>query len=337
MDQQHSRKPFHQGSCGMTLRLTIRLPVVLALCAMYVNADDLKMRPVYPQIPYLLGPGDELAIQVADLDQFTGKTFRIAPDGILHLPVAGDLKAEDLSIDDLQKAIADHLKSILRHPEVSVNVVSYHSQPVSIWGAVNQPGLHQLQGPSQLIEMISTAGGTRPDAGTHVRITRQASSGPLPLPGATTDPSGQFSTATVDLDELTKGLHPEQNLYLRAHDVITVDRADVIYVIGEVKKAGGFTLATHEKLSVLQALGLAEGLTPAAAPKSARILRVNAESDKRDEIKINLKEVMDGRAPDVFLRAEDIVLIPNNVARTVTLRTTEAAIAIATGLVIFHR
>jgi polysaccharide biosynthesis/export protein len=319
----------------MTSGFQLWLAVVLMSCPFVATADDLKQRPANP-VSYELGPGDELAVQVAKLDQFTGKTFRIDPTGLLHLPVAGDMKAEGLSIEDLQKAIADKLKDILRHPEVSVNVVSYHSQPVSIWGAVNQPGLHQLQGPSQLIEMISSAGGTRPDAGTHIRITRQTSSGSLPLPGATTDPSGQFTTATVDLDELTKGRHPEQNLYLRAHDVITVDRADVVYVIGEVKKAGGFTLATHEKLSILQAVGLAEGLTPAAAAKAIKILRLDAETDRRVEIKVNLKEVMNGKAQDVFLRAEDIVVVPNNVARNVTLRTTEAAIAIATGLVIFH-
>jgi polysaccharide export outer membrane protein len=300
-------------------------------------ATELKQRPTQTDVAYLLGPEDELSIQVADLDQFSGKTFRVDPSGILHLPVVGDMKAAGISVEDLQTAVTERLRKLLKHPEVAINVVAFHSQPVSVWGAVNQPGLHQLQGPSRLIEMISSAGGTRADAGSRIRITREIEWGVLPVNGARVDSSGHFSTADINLNELTKGLRPEENIYLRAHDVINVDKADLVYVIGEVKKAGGFTLAARENISVLQALSLAEGLTPAASPKSAKILRKNPESAQRDEIPVNVKMILDGKAPDVVLRSDDIVFIPNNIPRSVAIRSAEAAIQIGTGLVIWRR
>jgi polysaccharide export outer membrane protein len=308
----------------------------IAVSALPGWAGELKERPAETDVPYLLGPEDELSIQVAELDQFSGRTFRVDPNGFLHLPVAGDLKASGLSALQLQAETTERLRRVLTHPEVVVNIVSYHSQPVSVWGAVNNPGLHQLQGPGRLIEMISSAGGTRPDAGALVRITRPVESGPLPIEGARLDPSGQFRTATVNMEELTKGLRPRDNIYLRAHDVVTIDKADLVYVIGEVKKAGGFSLAARENISILQAVSLAEGLTPAAAAKSARILRKDAESDKRIEILVNLRAILDGKAPDIALRSDDIVFVPNNVMRNVTIKAAEVALQIGTGLVIWR-
>jgi len=63
--------------------------------------------------------------------------------------------------------------------------------------------------------------------------------------------------------------HPEENILIQANDVISVPRADIVYVVGEVKKAGGFPLNERENLTVLQAVSLAEGLQPTAAPAAS--------------------------------------------------------------------
>lgn len=320
----------------MRVRIGLLCATLFAAASQGRAATELKERPSVNDIAYLLGPEDELSIQVADADQFSGRTFRIDPAGAIHLPVAGDLKAAGLSTDELQKQIAERLRTVLKRPQVTVNVIAFHSQPVSVWGAVNQPGLHQLQGPGRLIEMLSSVGGTRPDAGGRIRITRQIEFGPIPLPGARLDAGGHFSTADIDLNELTRGDHPDQNIYLRPHDVISVDKADIVYVIGEVKKAGGFALASREKVSVLEALALAEGLTPAAGAKNARILRKDPEGPNRNEIAVNVHRILQGQAPDMALQPDDILFIPNNVARSVALRTAEAAIQVATGVVIWR-
>ena len=118
--------------------------------------------------------------------------------------------------------------------------------------------------------------------------------------------------------------------------MISVSRADVVYVVGEVKKAGGFSLNSQDSISLLRALSLAEGLSRDAAPKKARILRAASGSTKLDEVPIDVNQVLAGKAPDPQLHANDVLFIPNNVPASAMRRAAEAAVQIATGVIIFH-
>jgi polysaccharide export outer membrane protein len=256
---------------------------------------------------------------------------------MLHLPVVGNIKAGGMSVDQLETAISEKLRTFMLKPEVTVSVSAFHSQPVSVTGAVNQPGVHQLTGPSRLLEMISAAGGPRNDAGTKVRITRELEWGTLPLGSAKTDAGGKWMTADVDLSDLTRGREPEQNIFLRPHDVISVDQAELIYVLGEVNKSGGFPLHSHENMTVLQAVALADGLQRTAAPRKARILRKGDEAGPRTEIAVDVKKILAGQASDVALRPEDVLFIPNSVVHTIAIRSIEAAVQVGTGIIIWRR
>jgi polysaccharide export outer membrane protein len=326
------------GKCAMViLAVACWLPVLAAETVDRPRPKVLIERPFVADTAYVLGPEDEVSVHVADLEEITDKPVRIDPNGMISLPIVGKLQAGGLTPDQLQAAITQALRKTMKNPEVAVNVVGFHSQPVTVLGAVNQPGVHQLQGPKRLLEVISEAGGTRPEAGNRVTITRDAKWGPLPLPTEQADTTGGFTTAQINLTNLTDGKSPEQNIYVRPHDLITVSRADLVYVIGEVKKSGGFTLGDHENMSVLQALALAEGLEKTAAPKSAKVLRKDAETSERKEIPVNLKRIIDGQEVDMEMMPGDILMVPSNLARSITIRTAEAAVEIATGLVIFRR
>ena len=309
----------------------------LALLASPPDTPGLKVRQVGPDTPYVLGAGDELSVRVANLDQFSARTFQIDPNGVLHLPVIGNIKAAGIPVDQLESTIAEKLHTVLLKPEVSVSVTAFHSQPVSVVGAVNQPGVHQLTGPSRLLEMISAAGGPRMDAGSKVRITRELEWGSLPLGNATTDAGGKWMTAEVNLDDLTRGREPEQNIFLRPHDVISVEKAELIYVMGEVNKSGGFPLQAHERLTVLQAVALADGLQHTAAPTRAMILRKGDEAADRKQIPVDVKKMMHGTVPDVPLQAQDVLVIPNSMGHTVAVRSIEMALQIGTGIIIWRR
>src|SRR5262249_3523081 len=106
----------------------------------------------------------------------------------------------------------------LNNPQVTINIIEFGSQPVSIIGAVNKPGTHQLQGRKSLVEVLSMAEGLRNDAGGRVRITRRALSGPLPLLGAGPDPSGEFISAEVRVQDLMNGRSPASNIPIKAYD-----------------------------------------------------------------------------------------------------------------------
>jgi polysaccharide export outer membrane protein len=286
---------------------------------------------------YFLGPEDQISIHVVDLDDVSDKPVRIDPEGFIELPLVGRIHAAGLTPEQLRATLARQLSTYIDKPQITINVLEYRSQPVSILGEVNNPGLHQLEGPKRLLEVISLAGGLKPDAGQTVTITRQIRWGMLPLSGAHLDASGQYSVAEVQLDQLTSGQNPAADIEVVADDVISVSKARVVYVVGEVKKAGGFSLETHDSISLLRALSLAEGLTHDASPKKARILRSPDPSGTQvAEIPINVQEVLAGRAPDPQLHANDVLFIPNNVSGSALKRASEAALQIATGVIIFR-
>ncbi|MDQ2777570.1 MAG: polysaccharide export protein [Acidobacteriota bacterium] len=285
----------------------------------------------------MLGPEDQISIHVVDLDDVSDKPVRIDPSGFIDLPLIGRVQAGGLSVEQLRDVLAVNLAKYIESPRITINVLEYRSQPVSILGEVNTPGVHQLQGPKNLIDIISLAGGLKPDAGDKLTITRELKWGVLPVSGARSDLSGRFSVADIPLASLTAGHDPAANIAVYPNDVISVGRAAVVYVIGEVKKAGGFSLESRDDISLLRALSLAEGMTHEAAPRKAKILRASNEPQAQaQETAVDVDKILAGKAPDVHLRADDILFIPNSVSGSAMKRAVEAAVQIATGVVIFR-
>ncbi len=285
---------------------------------------------------YLLGPDDSLDISGPELTEVANKPVRINSDGDIQVPPAGRVHVGGLTVQQSEQELNKVLSRYIRHPQAVVTITEMRSQPVSILGAVNTPGVHQVQGHKTLLEMLSLAGGIRQDAGYSIRITRQQEWGCIPLPGATLDGSGRFSVAEVNLKKIMEAKNPEENIQILPHDVISVPKAEMVYVIGEVKRSGGFVLGEHQSISVLQALSLAEGLNGTADARHARILRLKRDADQREEMPVDVKDVLNGKKPDVPLLGDDILFIPGSTGKKAALRTLEAAIQTGTGLAIWR-
>jgi polysaccharide export outer membrane protein len=285
----------------------------------------------------VLGPGDEVTIWALGVEEFSDKPVRIDPEGYLDLPLIGRVKAGGSTIEQLKVNLKEALKPHVLKPEVSVSVATRKSQPVSVVGAVHNPGLLQLDGGKSLVEVLSMAGGLRSDAGYAVRITRKAAYGPIPLKSATEDASKQFSVAEIRLKGLLEAHAPEENIQVQPFDVITVPTAELVYVIGEVKKSGGFTLRERENVSVLQALSLADGLGPAASPQRAKILRRPYGATERVDIPVNISKLLKGEVSDMVMQADDILFIPGSTRKKVAARAIEAGIGVGTGVIVWRR
>jgi polysaccharide export outer membrane protein len=203
-------------------------------------------------------------------------------------------------------------------------------------GAVNTPGIHQIKGQQSLVEVLSQAGGLRADAGYRVAITRQDKYGDLPLPNTKRDPVNQTITGEVSVTDIIEARDQAANVRVMPHDLITVPKAKLFYVIGEVRKAGGFTLEQKNSVSIIQALALAEGTTPNAAKQRALILRHVAGAPRRTEIQVNLEKIMNGKVDDVSLLPDDILYVPNSVMKAIRTRAIETAVATASGVLIWR-
>src|SRR6266478_533380 len=286
---------------------------------------------------YLLGPEDEVEISGPELDELANKPTRVDGNGDIQVPLVGRIHVAELTVGQCEQKINKQLSAYIRQPQIAVNVKELRSLPVSVLGAVNTPGVHQVQGHKTLLEMLSLAGGIRSDAGYRVRITRQLEWGCIPLANETLDPSGQFSVAEVNLKEIMEAKKPEENIQIFPHDVISVPKAEMVYVIGDVKRAGGFALGEHRSISVLEALSLAEGLIGTADARHAKVLRLDRDADQRQEMAVDVKDILTGKKGDVPLQGDDILFIPGSLGKKTTLRAIEAAIQTGTGLLIFSR
>jgi polysaccharide export outer membrane protein len=285
----------------------------------------------------VLGPGDQITVNVRDRKEIEIRPAAIQLDGSVDLAYAGKIHAVGLTTQQLAREVEAKLSRIVLNPAVTVEVTEYGSQPVSVLGAVGRPGVQQLKGSKTLMEVLSLAEGLKPEAGNTIKITRAKAAGVIPLPGVKQDATGHFFTAEVKVKGLMDGTSPDSNIQIRPHDVITVPRAELIYVLGNVRKPGGFPLAERESITVLQAIALAEGVDPAGVSQNSRILRKANPSAAPVEIAVNVRKILANAAPDQPLQPNDILFVPSSAARSVGIKFLETGLQMATGVVIWGR
>lgn len=285
---------------------------------------------------YRLGPNDSVLIRCLNAAELGETPIRIDTDGQITLPMAGRVQAAGRTVRELEAEVKSRLSAYILDPQVVVRLVEARSQPISVIGAVNHPGVVQLEGQRRLLEVLSLAGGLRQDAGQIVTLTRRIEQGAIPLPSSHADAAGAYSVAEIDLKRLMAGTDPASNVDIRPFDVLSVPVAELIYVVGEVKRPGGFTIAHPESVSVLQALSLAEGLQVLASAKDSRIIRQTGTA-ARVEVPVDLPKLLAGETADVPMQAGDILFVPKNKAKSAGLRVLDAVVQTASGMAIYRR
>ncbi len=326
----------------MSSLLTIRAATLFVLSLIALGQAPAQKALIPREAPstseYMLGPGDQITLRVVDMEEYTDRTVRVDPNGFVDLPMIGRIQISGLTLDQVKDLVCSKLSRYINAPQVTLNLSDNQNQTVSVLGSVNTPGIHPLPGPRRVLDVLSTAGGVRPEAGSKVILTRQMKWGPLPVTGAKVDPTGNFSTVSLPLDDLLNATLPAENIFLRPGDVVSIPKAEIVYVVGDVKKAGGFPLSSHPSVSILQALSLAEGLDHDASPGRARIFRpVPGGDGKPKEIPVDISRILAGQNPDVPLFANDVLFIPNSALKAGSRRAAEAILQVATGVVIYRR
>jgi polysaccharide export outer membrane protein len=317
------------------------VPFTLILCAACLAPVASAQSPVPPAaattsagVPagaaYVLGAGDQIVIHAVDVPDVSDKPQKLDQNGDIRLPMMGRIHAAGLTVEQLESELVTRLKVYLEAPDVSVTVTESHGEMVSVIGAVTTPGMKPLEGGKTLVEVLSAAGGMTQDAAPTLRIARKLTQGRIPLAEAADDPTGTFSIVELDARALLEGRAPDKNIVVRPNDVISVPRADVVYVIGEVGKPGPVSLLGGHSISVLEAVSTSGGTLRTAAPSRVRILRRVEGQETRSEVQVDLQKIMNGKANDLALAAGDILVIPDSSGKRVTTRAIEAAIQMGT-------
>jgi polysaccharide export outer membrane protein len=258
---------------------------------------------------YTLGANDQILIRAPQAEEIDQKPFRIDAEGFLTLPVVGRIRAAGLTVEALEAELTKRLAEFVRNPQVAISLVQFRSDPVFFVGAFKNPGIYPLQGNRTLVEMLTAVGGLLPNANRRIRVSRRSEYGRIDLPGAVDNPERKISYVEISLESLTQDINPAADIVLEPYDIISVDRAERIYVSGSVVRAGAIELAERESVSVAQALTEAGGLTPTASQK-IRVLRPVLGTSRRAEIILDLKRIERGEEVDFPLQPNDVVMVP---------------------------
>ncbi len=300
---------------------------------------------------YVLGPEDVVTITVFNLPEMT-QTVRVENDGTITVKLLGKVQAAGLTTSELRDELQrDWGKSYLEDPHVQIFIRQFHSQPVSVVGAVAKPGIYQLPGPRSLIQVLAMAGGVNTPqgsganggttsassggapAGRWVYITRKTNFGTLhPMTGLEVISHNQIK---VDLGKLLYSDDTALNVPIEPFDVVTVSKAGIVYVVGDVKRPGGFTLEDRDSLTALQALALALGFDTSPNKRHDEIIHQLPDGTRKVSF-INLGKIMKGKAKDPLLTADDILVVPGNGLKTFGATGIGTALATVSGLIIWR-
>jgi polysaccharide export outer membrane protein len=271
-----------------------------------------------------IGKDDLLGVSVYDAPELT-RTVRVGADGAFRLPMLKEhISAVGLMPSDLETAIAQALvkEQIMVDPIVTVSVVEYQSRPIRVVGAVRSPLTFQANQPITLLDAISRAEGLTEIAGPVILVTR-----------TTVGADGQPSRLTmrIPVDQLMDSSDPSLNLDLQGGEEVRVPEAGRVYVVGNVKKPGAYLIKDGPESSVLKALSLSEGLEKYAG-NTAYVYRQEGGAAGKNEIPVDLKKIIDRKAPDVALLPNDILFITDKTGIRNTVALLEKLFIIAGGV-----
>ncbi len=288
---------------------------------------------------YKIGSNDVIDINVEDADELSGPR-RVSANGTFLMNYLGRLTAKGKTTEELARSIENGLRGrYLGNPRVTVTVKNFNSRSFFVQGAVRSPGVYLIEGRPTLLELVTVAGGLMQGHGSTAFIIRKlrpneaaadnlaaevASAKPNDKPEAQTtntdaanspDTPPQYTLLKANLYGLLKGRF-EQNVFLEPGDVVNVPSSDVFFVAGEVKAPGSFPL--KEGTTLRQAIALAQGENFKAAGNRTVIFREDPNSGKRQEIKVDLGAVLSGKAEDLAILANDIIIVPNSKLKSIT-------------------
>lgn len=206
-----------------------------------------------------LGIGDTVNIQVYGRPELNTITY-VSDDGTITVPLAGSVPVEGLSPAKAGQQVAAAFIDghYLLDPQVTIFLVQYRSQQVSVLGAVRSPGSFPVESKTTVLDVLAKAGGTTENAANLVTLLRP-------------DKDGNLIRYPIDLSGLSRSNVAVPTLRLRGGDSIFVPPADQFYVYGEVNAPNMYRL--EPGMTVVQAVTRGGGITPRGSSRRIEIRR----------------------------------------------------------------
>jgi polysaccharide biosynthesis/export protein len=293
-----------------------RAATTILLFLLLVGLASAQQKPAVPLVQ--IASGDLIEITVFDTPDLSQKT-RVGNNGRIDLVVGGNLWLAGLTSTEAALAVEARLRDakVLRNPHVSVNVLESASQTVTVLGEVKNPGSYPVWGQQPVSDAIAAAGGLTQNASHTAALTHKGSATPQ----------------TIELDGAS---HTASNasLFLLPGDRLVVNRAGIVYVLGDVGKPGGFVLDDRAPITVLQGLALAQGMNRTANMRGSLIHQAAGGPQQQP---LDFKKILADQTSDPVLHDGDIVYVPLNAAKDWANRGLNSVLQMAVGVVIYGR
>ncbi|MDT5158788.1 MAG: polysaccharide biosynthesis/export protein [Acidobacteriota bacterium] len=267
---------------------------------------------------YLLGPGDVLDLRVYNEPQFNG-TLIVNDEGMLEVPfVETPILAQCRNDREIKQDVIKALAKYLNKPQVSLQVREMRSRPPAVvFGAVRSPSRVQMQRRAHLLDLLATSGGITEAAGGDVQIFHtEPVMCPEPeevvsVPMDSYKPSDptQIGYDIYSVRELKDG-KKEANPVIRPGDIVIVQEALPVYIMGAVRSPQGLYLKNGMQLK--QAIAMVGGLNKEAKASSVVIWRKKKGQPEPEKLIINYNDIKKEKAKDIDLQPYDIVEVPDN-------------------------
>lgn len=234
---------------------------------------------------------------------------RINPEGFIPglSFAAGPLFALCQNEEDIAQKVAAAYGKFLRNPQITVKIADRTARPITtLLGAVKTPQLFKIRRAVRLNELIALSGGIIDNASGEIRIFRPArlSCGEENLASAKTAEDGS-RYIDVKIADLIAG-KPDANPFVKTGDIVTVQEAASIYVIGGVNVPQ--TIYARQEMTVSRAIATAGGTVKGADTKKIVIYR--RQNGATTSIDVDLAKIGAKQADDVVLQALDIIEVP---------------------------
>lgn len=336
---------------------SIAFLVLLAIAGQEPAKTAVPLPEALPTIDYQLGPGDIISIHVSGLRQFD-QTTRVSNSGRIHVPYVGIMLVAGQTAVQVEREIARSIKEheLINEPIVQVSVDQHRARPTYVVGEFLTPGQYVISGEMYLLDLIGKAGGLLDTADDIGYLYRRSSLQPViqaavitgderpsdvsPPPSVSAAEPQESSPAEqvieINLAELREGARPELNMRLQGGDILYVPRRrpETFWVIGDVHVPGGYTLPRHGQVSAAQAVIYAGGPMPTAKMGSGFLMR-HDETGARQAMPVDFKAILDGKRPDIPVRAGDIIFVPNSAVKTVGIGLLNMLPRLAQQMIIF--
>ncbi len=295
------------------------------------SAAAAALAPLSTVVPasYVVGPNDVLAMTVFGDPELDAPQMRVDSDGTVHTPYGKTpVHVAGLTVAAIRRAIAAELvrDQLAVDPNVEVRVVDPESHPVLITGqGVRQPGTIQAVQPIRLLDALTLAGGLTNNNSAIITIYRRGT-------------HGEVLQRKLWASQVLNSVGGADNPYLVGGEEVRVLPGGNVYLSGAIAKPGAYALSDTDSLTVRKLLARADGLEKTAAPKQTQLIRHVGAANQTTQI-INLEHILDGKAPDIHLAADDMIYVPWSTGKKVgyaALQSAVAAVTIAGGALLIR-